>query len=512
MITVERTIVDPIGENQFNRLRAQVEKVMNATTTLRRLGGFDTSPDPRRDIDDECGYLKTEQITLEHYHNFYDRNAIAKKVVELLPKHCWQVHPIISEGGEDDDDTEFEIALKELGNKLRGESFFQDDKGDPFWEFLSRVDILSGIGHYGALLIGVGGAEGKDLAKPISLTGKIQRDLIFLRVFPERLATVDSFDEDSSSPRFGLPETYSMSFDDISTLEIASESSVRPKMEVLKVHWSRVIHIVDQVMSNEVFGIPRMRPVFNNLQNLYSLYGSSTEMYYKGALPGYSFETHPSLGGDVEVDTSSLKSEAENWINGLQRMIQTVGMHVNSLAPQVVDPSPQIDVNIEAICVEQDCPKRVFLGSERGELASSQDRNHWDDVVQARRDNHVTPKIIVPTINRLILMGVLPTPEGFSAKWPEIETMSPLEKADIAIKMTQAIVAFIAGSGEQLIPVISFLTLVLGFSQEEAIPIIEVIEEENRQMILPEVEEPEDEGEEGNGPAATAKKAEGDMS
>ena len=86
-------------------------------------------------------------------------------------------------------------------------------------------------------------------------------------------------------------------------------------------------------------------------------------MYYKGALPGYSFETHPSLGGDVEVDTSSLKSEAENWINGLQRMIQTVGMHVNSLAPQVVDPSPQIDVNIEAICVEQDCPKRVFLGS-----------------------------------------------------------------------------------------------------------------------------------------------------
>ncbi len=489
-VTINRTIEDPIAQHRYERILGRVEKALNAATLIRRLGGSDTSPDPRRDIDDECGYLKTEQITLEHYDNFYKRNPIAKKVVELLPKHCWQVHPIVSEGGEDDDDTEFEIALKGLGNKLRGESFYQDEKGDPFWEYLSRVDILSGIGHYGALLIGVGGAEGKDLSKSLSLNERAKRELIYLRVFPERLAVIDRYDEESSSARFGLPESYSMTFDDTSML---SESSVRPSMETVRVHWSRVVHIVDQVTSNEVFGIPRMLPVFNNLQNLNSFYGTSTEMYYKGALPGISFETHPSLGGDVEVASSAIKGEMENFFNGLQRALVSTGMHANSLAPQVVDPSPQIDKQIEAICIEQDCPKRVFLGSERGELASSQDRNHWDDVVQARRDNYVTPRIIVPTINRLILLGVLPTPQGFSAKWPEIETMSPLEKADIAIKVTQAIVAYVSGGGEQLLPVSSFLTMVLGFSKEEAESITEVIEDENREMILDIGEEEDDE-------------------
>jgi len=65
-----------------------------------------------------------------------------------------------------------------------------------------------------------------------------------------------------------------------------------------------------------------------------------------------------------------------------------------------------------------------------------------------------------------------------------------LEKSEIAIKITQAIIAYVAGGGEQLVPVPVYLTMVLGFTQEEAKSIMEVLEDENREMIL-DVEEEE---------------------
>ncbi len=480
-VTVNRDIEDPIALDKFQRIMGKVQETINATTTRGRRG-IEESVDPRRDIDDECGYPKTDQIELEDYRRYYARNSIAKKVVELGPKHSWQIHPEITEDQNPEIETEFEIAIKELGNNLRGASFYQDDEGDPVWEYLLRLDILSGIGHYGVMLLGVGGEEGKNLLEPLEFNGSTKRELLFLRVFPEWLAHIAKYDDDRTSPRFGLPELYDLAFDDtIASESPGSRAAIAPiaTTSTESVHWSRVIHVADQLMSNEVVGVPRMRPVFNRLLDLEKLYGGSGEMYWKGAFPGLSLETHPQLGGDVEVDTTTLKSEMENWMNGLQRYLLTTGMHVNSLSPQVVDPSPQIDVNIEAICIEQDCPKRIFMGSERGELASSQDQNSWASVVQSRRNNYVTPRIIVPFVNRLILLGILPEPKGYSVTWLVIDTVPPIEKADISLKITQSIVAYLAGGGENLMPVMAFLTMILGFTTEEAEGIVEAIEPED---------------------------------
>ena len=41
--------------------------------------------------------------------------------------------------------------------------------------------------------------------------------------------------------------------------------------------------------------------------------------------------------------------------------------------------TPFIEVHLQAICIKIPCPKRVFMGSERGELASAQDDSQWND-------------------------------------------------------------------------------------------------------------------------------------
>lgn len=477
-ITRIREVPDFIANNQTKRLLEHVEKVINAQNVrTMRFGDFDDNIDPRRNLDDECGYPSTDRITLEDYRRQYRRNPIAKKVVDLLPDHTWQVYPTVFEDETSENDTPFEEAVKALGNKLTGESWYQDSEGDPVWEYLSRVDRISGIGHYGTLLIGVGGEEGKDLSQPLEFRpdSSVNRELIYLRAFPEYLSTIGAYEKDSSNTRFRLPTRYNMSFDDTEDFSNIATGVGTGQTEV---DWTRIIHVADQIMSNEVLATPRMLPVFNRLLDLDKVYGGSAEMYWKGAFPGISFETIPQLGADVEVDTSDIQAMMEKYQNGLQRYLLTTGMHANSLAPQVVDPSPLLDAHLEAICVDQNCPKRIFMGSERGQLASGQDRYQWDNVVTGRRNNYVTPKIIVPVTNRFIQLGLLPQPKGFSVGWPEIETLSELEKADVAMKLTQAIIAYVAGDGVTVMPLPMFLTLVLGFTIKESDAIIEVLDEE----------------------------------
>ena len=479
---IQRDIEDPILQNRVNQLRGKVEQVLNYRTLVSRLERTE-GVDPRRNIAIECGHPSTEDISLQDYQDLYDRNPIAKKANDLLPNHCWQVRPKVVEDEDPENETEFEQRVSTLGESLNEGSHYKGDQGNPLWDYLYRADKIAGIGHYGAILVGVGGDEGKNLDQPLGESSS--RELIYLRVFSEQLATVKEYDRDSGSPRYGMPEVYNLQLDDTNVMQVSTDTSTRPTQAMVEAHWSRVIHVTDELSSNEVFHIPRLRPSFDRYLDLDKLYSSSAEMYYKGAFPGFHFGTHPQLGGDVEVDSSSMKSMVEEWLNGLQRSITTSGFSVDSLSPQVVDPTAQIDAHVEAICMEKDCPKRIFMGSERGELASSQDKGSWNEVVVARRELCLTPRLIAPTIDRFIFLGILPAPtDGYTVQWPEIDTLSPVDKANVALLITQAIVAFLAGDGEMVLPLPLFLTVVLGFTDKEARAIMDTLEEEEVEETL----------------------------
>lgn len=428
--------------------------------------------DPRRNINDEAGYPETGELTPEMYREIYNRDPIAARVVEVLPHESWKVTPKVFETEDPLEETEFELAWEGLDETLQGmgqKSWFQDETGSPIWEYLRRVDTLSGIGGYGVLLLGVD--DGKPLDK--ELVKKKEMKLVFLRAFDESSAKIHSYEMDKTNHRFGQPTAYNITFNSPSnentTQGLASFTQ--------KVHWTRVIHVTDNLDSSEVVGASRMQTVYNRLYDLTKLYAGSAEMYWRGALPGLSFETHPSLGGDVDISTpeaKEMKEQVENYMNSLQRYLVTSGIQVKSLAPQVVDPTPQINVQIEAICIRLNIPKRKFVGSERGELSSTQDEGDWNDEVRAREVFYVTPRIVVPFIDRLITFQILPEPkEGYGVKWPDLDTLSAIDQADVALKNTEALVKYIGGGVQQLIQPADYLTLMLGLLDEEAKAIID---------------------------------------
>jgi len=101
------------------------------------------------------------------------------------------------------------------------------------------------------------------------------------------------------------------------------------------------------------------------------------------------------------------------------------------MAPTVVDPTAQIAVQIEAICIKLGIPIRIFKGSERGELASSQDDAAWNDRLRLRQMYYITPRIVIPFIDRLIMLGVLSEPVGYSVTWDDLESTTKADKARI---------------------------------------------------------------------------------
>lgn len=447
-----------------------MQEVYNHMVAERRL--IQRHLDPKRDIASECGYVRTEDLTAAGYKEVYERDSIATRVVEILPNECWKTTPRIFETEDVEINTPFEEAWSQVCRDLSGCEWFADEECNPVFEYLERADKRCGIGRYATILLGVN--DGKELREPLDITAYKRMNsrplkLVYLRVLDETECWITKLDADQTSPRYGQPIEYqallhAIEDPNISSLILKDGNSA---MRDTTIHWTRLVHIVDNAESNDIFGAPRMRCVWNRLYDLFKLYGGSAEMFWKGAFPGISIETHPQLGPDVTFDRS-LRDQLESYGHGLQRYLALKGASANSLAPQVADPSQHIDCELDAICIAIECPKRIFMGSERGELASTQDADAWNGRIRHRQIRQCTPRVIVPFVDRLIKIGVLPVPEKLGVDWPDLAALTDTEKADIGNKETDSLTKYAAGNLESYMDFQDYLVHVLRMDRTKA--------------------------------------------
>ena len=465
----------------------EAKKFLHAMTVNARSlrSSFVNSFSERKNINASCDYPDTESITPEIYLDMFDRESIATRVVEVLSRESWLVSPTVYETEDPEQTTAFEQDWADIGKGLRGESWYEDSEGNPIWEYLQRLDIRSGIGHYGVMLLGLD--DGSDLKDPV--VPKKGMKLNFLRVFDESMATITAFETDEKESRFGQPTQYNLMLNEPSNID---GGGMQVQGNMSNVHWSRIIHVVDNPGSSEVFGTPRQQPVWNRLLDLRKLYGGSAEMYWQGAFPGFSIEGHPQLAGELKFDEPAMRTALEKYMTGLQRWLIGADSTVKSLAPQVVDPTPQINIAIEAICIRLAIPNRVFTGSERGELASSQDKLTWNDRISARQNDHCIPRLIVPLVDRLIAFGVLSQPKSYNAVFPQAESLTMLEQSEVAVNRTEAMAKYVQAGVEGTMTPLHFFTKILGLTDKEAEEIVssatEAVEAEET-MTLPDPEQ-----------------------
>ncbi len=400
--------------NQFGKLR---QLMASASALVSRSGiagqaGLQFGGD--RNLYSALGY--DLQISLAAYRDRYDRGGIAHRVVEAEPKATWRGNPVIVEDEDPDTTTQFE------------EMIIQFDKAIGLWKTMRKTDILSGIGHYGVMLIGAPG----DMKEPLK-TLKLE-DIAYLMPWSEQDATILEYETNVEDPRFGQPILYNLLRTTNTTGAIGTAGIDPTSTQPRRVHWTRILHLAENTLDSLVFGQPRLEDVWNLFDDLEKVTGGGSEAYWQRVNPGMQLDVDKDTEMD-EGDMNDLEEEVTQYIHNMRRFIRTRGTNLNVLSSSVSNFSNQSDSIIIQISGTKGIPKRILTGSEAAHLASSQDRTNWHEKIEDRREQYAEPDIIRPFINRMIDLGALPAVDEYSVRWPVMQDLNPVEQADVTDKL-----------------------------------------------------------------------------
>ena len=436
------------------------------------LGAQDVNTSPlSRTYWEMFGY--PECIDKYEYQKMYDRNPVAHRVVELYPAECWQQLPTILDS-DAPTESHFEVQIDQLFRKHN------------IWSMLRRVDVLSGIGNFGILLMGVG--DGKPLSEPVDLTpiangSRRQYKLQYIRAFPHSQVSIAESESKKSSRRYGHPTKYRIRFQP-NDLITDVEGFVDLSEQI--VHWTRVIHIADNREVSEIYGIPRLQLVYNALLDLEKVFGSSGEMFWKGAYPGFAVEATDNQLGTVQIDSESIRHEVEKYENNLQRWMALKNAHVNPLSSSYSDPSNHIKTCLDQIALAVGCPMRILLGSERGELASSQDGVLWRKRLMERQETYITPYIIRPVVQYLVNCGMVDPPydRDFHVEWPDLSTETESEIYQIRSQQMAFMSQYKNDGLNEFMSKRDFLIKFCDFTDKECDTMLENAKQERQKKLL----------------------------
>ena len=409
------------------------------------------SYDNNRDLYQALGW--PEQLQYDDFYGRYRRQDIVKAVVDKPIKATWRKGFSLIETS-DDQETEFEIAWKALDKELKLATKF------------ARADRLTAFGMYGVLLLGFDDAKGlEDFAKPVA-PGK--RILKYIRPFGQNSAQISQYEIDPQNERFGQPFLY-----DITTAEAGTMSTSN-----ILVHYSRIIHITEDLLESETEGISRLEAPYNRFMDLEKLVGGSAEMFWRGARPGYHGKVDPEFTM-TDATKTDLKDQIDEYEHNLRRILVNQGIDMQALQSQVSDPATHVDVQLKMISAVTGIPLRVLVGSERGELASTQDQDAWYALIDGRREDFAEPCIIRPFVDRCILYGVLPEPKDgdYTVDWPPMFEQSDEAKARVGQIRSAALKDYSSNpQAESIVPPEAFFEFFLGLNQDQIDLIKEMVD------------------------------------
>lgn len=406
--TSPATVVDTADPEGMRALSGLISRLQLATLAGVQFGG-------KRNLYEVFGY--NVNLQPEDFLAKYARQDIASRIVDAPPGATWANPPTLEDGS----------AIKTKWDELV--------KKSNLWGAMYRVDRLARLNSFSILLFGFDDVT--DLTKPLSTSDRKPKELLYVRAIGARQVDELTFVSDIRNPRFGLPEMYSIKFDDPATKRVASGSITTRGLKSIKVHASRVVHVVENPLEDETFGYPIMEKVYNLLDDLLKVAGGTSEMFWLTGNRGMQADVDKDMDLDPN-DAKALSDELEEYQHQLRRILRTRGVKLNVLESTTPDPKEVFDMIMALLSGTTGIPRRILLGSEAGQLASEQDRANWSDRIAERRSLFCTPTILMPTVRLLQTVDLLPEGE-VEFEWPSAFIMSPLETGMAQAQTARAI-------------------------------------------------------------------------
>ncbi len=368
-----------------------------------------------RNFYEVLGYKK--ELSFLDYFDRYERDSIAARIIDAPSKATWSELPKIipqNEKNEDIENEEFTVAIEHLFEKFKMRGVFE------------RVDRLAGIGRFGVILLGTPG-DVRSNSGPLNSVD----DLLFVTPYGEGSTTIERFETSTSNPRFSLPTLYNITSNTGQDSEVASGIS-------LKIHHSRIIHVAEDILENRIYGKPRLKKVYNLFDDLAKVVGGSAEFFWRIADRGIQFDLDP----DVELnddDEDDFSDEIDDYMHGLKRHIKTRGITAKVLGSETADPRGPFTGIISLISGATGIPQRILTGSERGQLASDQDKASWNERIFERQKIFAEPMVIRPFIDWAMRVKIVQQVPNYRLAWPVLRAQTETERSQTALRVSTSL-------------------------------------------------------------------------
>jgi uncharacterized protein len=413
-----------------------------------------------RDLYNVLGYI--ENPTYKNFYQQYKRNSIATAIINKPVSGTWRGDFYIHTPEDLETD-----PLKEAWLQLEDSLSIKDK--------FRRVDTLASLGQYAVLLLGLSDVENEQgFAEPVQKGANLK--LLYISPYSEEDAIMDTLETDATSKRFGLPKYY--------TIKTKAGKS-------LKVHHTRVIHVVHYNLEDDIYGIPTLEKVFNRLQDIEKIAGGDAEAYFRNARPGFGGKADDGYSLDDDVK-KELENDIKEYEMNLRRFILTEGLDIKSLSQPIANPKENMDVQLSLIAAAADIPKRILTGSERGELASSQDRDAWHETLQGRREEIVEVSIVRPFALRLFEYSLLPHHKDWVVFWQPFYAGNEKDKAEVGRIRATAIKEYTQNpQAEEIVPIEMFFKYILNLGDDARLEMMQYMEDMNLKQDEDEIIEEE---------------------
>jgi len=468
VITAEKPNSKDITVNErVERVAAMQQVVLDSLSRINLAGQLGVQYGGDRKVYQALGYPDEKDLVFKYYYKRYERQDIASAIIDRPVDKTWDGSLTLRQVDTQPEQDQIGKAWKDLDREFKVKST------------LTKLDKLMNIGQFALLLFGFDDVKkAEDFKMPVTGTRKLK----YLKQVPESSVSIKTYEKNAGNARYGLPKIYEIK------VGVAGDEG---KEATINVHHTRVLHVLQDNLSSEIYGRPKLKPVINRLVDLEKLLGGDAEMFWRGARPGY----HADVKDEYEMsdtDITNLESELDKYEHDLRRFISAKGVNINALEQQIADPLGHIDAQLQAISSQTGIPKRVLIGSERGELSSTQDKDQWLSLIATRMTELAEPIILRPFIDKCIEVGILPDKE-YMVVWEDVFAPSDEQKAKIGKQRSDALKAYSDSPfASEIIPPQLVHKYILGLSDDQAEEVTQALEEaariEDRSQSQPQVQ------------------------
>lgn len=366
------------------------------------------SHDGNRDTYAIYGWDKNKDF--KFYYDLATETAVGAKTCLDIPAKCW-ANGVKSEVIEDE--------LKVL--KARG-----------IFSALKRADQLNRMYKFSALYVGV--PDGEEAETPLGQCNPNQLGDVYFQPFAYDGIEI-TVNRNMMSPRFGLPEFYNFSI--MTRGEMEKETPQQTK----RAHYSRVVHLAENLLDGNVEGMPYLKPIFKYMLSLDKVVGGAAEAYFRNARGKYSFEMDPLFAGQLINNPeakAALQDDAKKFTNEWEEFFLACGIKTVALNTPHASPEHTEKACWNEISAYTGLPKRVLTGEGGGQYTGSEDKLTVNAIIDDRQ-NTFCEQILRQTLSILNDCGLLNFTDDDALIFPLESPLSQMEAVEIAVKKSDAL-------------------------------------------------------------------------